>query len=285
MTEAVLNAPMKLSMPVTQANWPLRKKYVTLANDLTLAYVELGRASAPPLLLVHGYTDNSRSWSLMAPHLAAKHRLIIVDLRGHGASAAPEHGYTLGQMADDLLLLLDKLQVPRVGFVGHSLGSMIGQVFAQRYPDRLDKLVLIGSAASAAEACAAGSWLWENVQALRDPIDPDSRFIREWTSNPNPVDEEFIDNERREACAVPARVWRALVQELGTSDFGRRSPDINTPTLIIWGERDPFFDAAAQTILCNTIPHAQFVTFAKLGHNLIWEDPAGVAAAVARFLR
>ena len=222
---------------IKQADWNGAKRRARLPNGISLAYVELGNPKGPPVLLVHGYTDSSRSWSLPAPHLADKHRLILVDLRGHGASSAPECCYTVSDMTYDLRLLLDHLKIDKVDFVGHSLGSMIGQVFAQRYSERLRKLVLVGSTLSVVKAGAPGSWLSENVHALTDPIDQGSSFIGEWTTNPMPVDAEFIAHERREACAIPTRIWRAVLQEMYASEFGRLSSTITTPTLIVWAAR------------------------------------------------
>lgn len=269
---------------ISQGDWADAKRRALLPNGITLAYVEMGNPKGRPVLLVHGYTDSSRSWSLPAPHLAAKHRLIVVDLRGHGASSAPECCYTVSDMVYDMRLLLDHLKIETADFIGHSLGSMIGQVFAQRHGERLRKLVLVGSTLTAVKAAAPGSWLWDNVHALTDPIDPASPFIGEWTTNPMPVDREFIEHERREACAMPTHIWRAVLQEMYVSEFGRLSSTIETPTLIIWGGQDPLFSAEDQAALRRTIKGAEFVAFDSLGHNLQWEDPAGVAAVIGKFL-
>ena len=274
----------RITMKISQNDWAGAKRRVALPNGISLAYVELGNPNGRPVLLVHGYTDSSRPWSLPAPYLAAEHRLIAVDLRGHGASSVPESSYTVSEMTHDLHLFLDHLKIDKVDFVGHSLGSMIGQLFAQRHPDRVRKLVLVGSTLTAAKATAPGSWLWDNVHALTDPIDPGSPFIGEWTTNPTPVDGDFIEHARREACSIPTRIWRVVLKELCVSDFGRLSSTIDTPTLIVWGGQDPLFSAEDQTALRQTIKGAEFIAFDSLGHNLQWEDPAGVAAAIDRFL-
>jgi len=269
---------------IEQADWAGAKRRAALPNGITLAYVEMGNPEGRPVLLVHGYTDSSRSWSLPAAHLASRYRLIAVDLRGHGASSAPECCYTVPDMVHDLCLLLDHLKIAKVDFVGHSLGSMIGQVFAQRHADRLRKLVLVGSTLSAAKTTAPGSWLSDNVQALRDPIDENSVFIGEWTTNPMPVDPAFIAHARREACAIPTRIWRAVLQELHLAEYGRLSSTITAPTMILYGDQDPLFSAEDQQALREAIKDSEFVAFSKLGHNLQWEDPAAVAALIAHFL-
>src|SRR5688572_8592543 len=74
--------------PIDQAGWSDRKRNVTLPNGQRLAYVEMGDPRGSPVLLLHGYTDSSRVWTILAPQLAG-HRLIIPDQRGHGASDAP----------------------------------------------------------------------------------------------------------------------------------------------------------------------------------------------------
>src|SRR5262245_29262624 len=99
-----------------------------------------------------------------------------------------------------------------------------------------------------------------------------------------PVDAEFIAYERREACAIPTRIWRAVLHEMYVSEFGRLSSMIAAPTLIVWGGLDPLFDAEDQAALRKTIKDAQFLAFNDLGHNLQWEDPAGVAGAIAKFI-
>jgi pimeloyl-ACP methyl ester carboxylesterase len=276
--------PPSHRMTISQADWAGAKRCAMLSNGMTLACVELGNPDGRPVLLVHGYTDSSRSWSLPAPYLADKYRLIAVDLRGHGASSAPDCCYTISDMVHDLRLLLDHLMIDRIDFVGHSLGSMIGQVFAQRHGERLRRLVLVGSTLSAAKVGTPGGWLWDNVHALTDPIDETSPFIGEWTTNPTPVDLEFIAYERREACVIPTRIWRAVLQEMYVAEFGRLSSTITAPTLIVWGGKDPLFDAGDQAELRRAINGSEFVSFESLGHNLQWEDPAGVAAAIVKFL-
>ena len=277
--------PMKPGVAkIDQAGWAGAKRRAALPNGITIAYVEMGNPEGRPVLLVHGYTDSSRSWSLPAAQLTHRYRLIAVDLRGHGASSAPECCYTIPDMVHDLRLLLDHLKVEKVDFVGHSLGSMIGQVFAQRHPDRLRKLVLVGSTLSAAKTTAPGSWLSDNVLKLTDPIDEKSAFITEWTTNPTPVDPDFIAHARREACAIPTRIWRAVLQELHTAEYGRLSSTIAVPTMILYGGQDPLFSVEDQQALREAIKDSEFVAFSKLGHNLQWEDPAGVAALIAHFL-
>ena len=106
-------APTPVKPAVTkidQAGWAGAKRRVALPNGITIAYVEMGNPEGRPVLLVHGYTDSSRSWSLPAAQLAHRYRLIAVDLRGHGASSAPECCYTIPDMVHDLRLLLDHLE-------------------------------------------------------------------------------------------------------------------------------------------------------------------------------
>ncbi|WP_323009612.1 alpha/beta hydrolase [Paracoccus sp. (in: a-proteobacteria)] len=129
------------------------------------------------MVLIHGYTDNSRSWSLLAPELADRH-IYAVDLRGHGESAAPECCYTLMDFSHDLERFMVAQEIETADIVGHSLGSMTAALFAAQHPDMVDRLVLISTAATTPEA--AGDWLWENVPQLPETLDPDSQFMKDW---------------------------------------------------------------------------------------------------------
>ncbi|MGO4833361.1 alpha/beta fold hydrolase, partial [Rhizobiaceae sp. 2RAB30] len=142
----------------SQAEWADAKKMVKLPNGLSLAYVEMGNSEGKPTLLIHGYTDNSRSWSLIAPYLKDR-RLIAVDLRGHGKSDAPACCYAYSDFADDVSLFLDALGVAKADVIGHSLGSLTAQLLAAQHPDKVDQLVLISS--TTAIGGGPGSWLWD----------------------------------------------------------------------------------------------------------------------------
>ena len=141
LTAALPAAAEVLPMP-SQADWADAKKTVKLANGITLAYVEMGNSDGPPMLLIHGYTDNSRSWSLLAPYLKA-HRLLAIDLRGHGKSDAPQCCYGYADFANDAALFLDAMGIAKADVIGHSLGSLAAQLLAAQHPEKVDRLVLI----------------------------------------------------------------------------------------------------------------------------------------------
>jgi pimeloyl-ACP methyl ester carboxylesterase len=209
--------------------------------------------------------------------------VLAIDLRGHGASAKPACCYAYADLAHDLSAFLDAKGVKRASVVGHSLGSIAAQVLAAHEPGRVDKLVLIGS--TNRPMMARGDAYWTAVMALQDPIDPNGAFIQEHQSNPNPVDPVFHGHVVRESAAVPASVWRGVVRELVTSEFGRLSAEVRAPTLILWGDKDPLVDAQHQETLRAALPHARFRAYPGLGHNPHWEQPAQVGADIAAFLR
>src|SRR5258706_275105 len=118
---------------------------MVLPDGESLAYIDRGERSGSAVVLIHGYTDNARDWVRMLPYLSKHYRLILVDIRGHGRSSKPECCYTRLDFAYDIKLLLDALGVQKADIVGHSLGSIIAQTFAEYWPERTAHVVLISS--------------------------------------------------------------------------------------------------------------------------------------------
>src|SRR5687768_12535313 len=270
--------------PIDQAGWSERKRHVTLPNGVRLAYVELGDPRGSPVLLLHGYTDSSRVWTILAPQLA-RHRLIVPDQRGHGASDAPACCYSMSQMADDARLLLDALGVDQAAVVGHSMGSMVAQVMAAEHPERVTRIALIGSTALA--PVQRGNWMWEQIMALREPIAGNAEFLRQWgpQASPTPVDAEMVRWYEPEIAATAPHVWRGVIRELVAVPLGRHAADVRAPVLILSGGRDELFPAEHHRALVEAYPGAQAHVFADLGHNLILERPDEVGPVLAAFLR
>lgn len=264
-----------------QAQWADAKKTVKLANGHALAYVEMGSSDGKPTLLIHGYTDNSRSWSLVAPYLKDRH-VFAIDLRGHGKSDAPPCCYAITDLADDAAQFLDAIGIAKADVVGHSLGSMTGQLLAAQHPDKVNKLVLVSS--TLAVGSGPGTWLWDNISTLKAPIDPDSQFMKDWYSNPNPVDEDYINRERAESAATPMQAWQGVLWGTAVIDLTRIAPLVKSPVMILWGDQDPLFDASHQERLKSAYPKARFETFAGAGHNMFWEQPAKAGEMIEAFL-
>jgi pimeloyl-ACP methyl ester carboxylesterase len=264
------------------------KKTVALANGLNLAYVPLGDPAGPPVVLIHGYTDSARDWVPLVPYLSPHLRLILVDIRGHGRSDKPECCYTRLDFAYDIKLLLDALGVPRADIVGHSLGSIIAQTFAEFWPERTARVVLISSTGGPRPGAPPRKPAFDyaaQIRQLHEPIDPDSPFMVEWWASPTPVDEDFIRRERRDAAAIPLRVWLAVLEQgVIDSDLQRTLPKLTAPTLLIWGSKDPIMEEEVRQTLREALPRAQVQVLPGLGHNPFWEDPQRVAALINKFL-
>ena len=260
-----------------------QKKTVALPDGETLAYLDIGRREGTPVVLVHGYTDSARDWAPVAPLLASRFRLIIVDLRGHGASGKPDCCYTRFDFAYDIELLLERLQIARADVVGHSLGSIVAQTFAEVWPDATRRLVLISS--TGAGFRGTPDWM-RGVWELRDPIDPDSAFMRDWWHESERINPEFFSSrQRRDAAAIPAHVWQAIGDQslLGVS-LASMLPRVRAPTLLIWGGQDTVMDPAGRDSLRKGIPQAEVRTFPTLGHDLFWQEPDTLAKVLAGFL-
>jgi pimeloyl-ACP methyl ester carboxylesterase len=263
-----------------------------------LAYIDIGPASAPAVVLIHGYTDSARDWATLAPLLAAaKFRLIIADLRGHGASGKPECCYSRFDFAYDVKLLLANLQVNSANIVGHSLGSVVAQTFAELWPGATRRLILVSSTGTSFGLEESGgkvgsgstpqwpSWL-AGVARLQDPIDPESTFMRDWWKESMRVNPDFFSSrQRRDAAAIPAHVWRDIAdQTLLGEDLRRMLPRIQAPTLLIWGGRDTVMSEAGRDALRAGIKGNEVRIFPSLGHDLFWEDPRAVGSVMITFL-
>lgn len=265
------------------------KRSVKLPNGITLAYVELGAKQGKPVVLIHGYTDSARDWVPLVPYLAPDLRLILVDIRGHGSSSKPECCYTRVDFAYDIKLLLDHLRIQRADIVGHSLGSIIAQTFAEVWPERTDRVVLIASTGGPKAGMPPKQPKFDfaaSIRSLKEPIDPNSPFIVEWWASPTPVDQDFIRRERGDSAKIPLRVWRAVLdQGFALKDLQDTLPRLVAPTLLIWGSEDPIMEEDVRQTLREALPQAQVKVFDGLGHNPFWEDPKAVAASINAFLQ
>ena len=275
---AVANNPA----PVSQADWAKHKKFVQLPNGIRMAYLDLGDPNGEPLLLLHGYTDSSRSWSLAVPYLA-RYRLLIPDQRGHGATTAPECCYGQSQFGYDAKLFLDALKIKRAGIAGHSMGSMVAITMAAEYPSRVSKIALLGS--TALVPVKRGDWLYDSIAALQGRLDPNSQFAKDWhpANQPTPVDPAFANAVNHELLAIPGHVWHGVMRELSYVPVARHAADVKAPVLVLSGEKDPIFTAEHHASLLKAFPAARSHVYPKLGHNFLWEAPAEVGKRLAAF--
>ena len=114
------------------------------SQGLRLHYADWGNASAPPLLLVHGGLDHSRSWDHVARALRPNFHVIAPDLRGHGDSDwARGSSYSLADHVYDLTCLVKSEGLEKVAIVGHSMGGMVSLTFAGAFPEKVSRLVVL----------------------------------------------------------------------------------------------------------------------------------------------
>jgi non-heme chloroperoxidase len=266
---------------LAQANLA-RYSDISLKTGVRLRYAEQGDENGLPVILLHGYGDSSFSYSRVMPLLDAKYRIFALDQRGHGESDRPTSGYKFADFAADALAFMDARQIKKAVIVGHSMGSFVAQQIAVSAPERVEKLILIGSAATVRNDLVGE--LKKAVDELKDPVPVE--FIREFqygTVYQKPP-EDFMNRVIGESQKLPARVWREVMSGMLTADSKSRLGNIKTPTLILWGDREPIFKRAEQDELLAGIPHAVFKVYRGVGHCPNWERPEEVARDLEAFI-
>lgn len=256
---------------------------VMLAGGLTLEVAERGDGVGRVVIFLHGYTDSWFSFSRVIEALPARFHAVAPSQRGHGDSDRPLAGYAMEDFAADVVALMDARGIRRADFVGHSMGSVIAQRVAIDHPQRVRRLVLIGSAADVATNPALLG-LQEVVATLSDPIDP--AFVLDFQASTvaQPIAQDFLDSVVAESLKVPARVWIDALSGLMAVDTRGELAAIAAPTLILWGDRDDIFPFPDQLDLDLGIADSALVVYPGIGHGVHWEIPGQVAADVAAFL-
>lgn len=272
----------ELQTEIAQADWVGAKQSVDLDTGITMKYVEMGQEDGEPLVLIHGMTDNSRSWSLIAPYFADTYHLYMIDLRGHGDTDKPDmRMYDTALYAADVASFMDAMEIESADVMGHSLGSMITQTLAINYPEKVEKIVLESTASVVPSDL--GTYLYDTAKSFGEE-GPDDEFMAEWYANPNPVDEEFLEYEMSESQALPTYDWLQICKGFCYSDLTLVMPELEADTLILWGSADALFVQEDQDQIRELIPQAEFIAYEGNGHNIQWEIPETMAQDVIEFL-
>src|SRR6476659_7172281 len=150
-----LNLPTKVAAAPTAA---IADRYATV-NGVKLHYLVAGEGT--PVILLHGYAQNSHMWRPLMKELAQTHLVVAPDLRGFGDSAKAESGYDKKTMAQDVHALAQSLGIKKAGVAGHDIGLMVAYAYAAQYPAEVDRLALM-------DAFLPGVGDWTHVWLLRD---------------------------------------------------------------------------------------------------------------------
>ena len=240
-------------MMIPQSVPHLRFATKRLGTGPRVHYAEQGDPNGEPILFLHGWPDSWFSYSRVLPLLTPANHAYAIDQRGFGDSERPVAGYSVDQLAADAVAFLDAVGIGRATLVGHSMGSFIARRVAETRPERVRRLVLIGSAVMPLNEVTRE--VQEIVRGLEDPIPPE--FVRDFQASTIhvPVPEPFFEGLVSESLKAPARVWRSTLDGLLGFDDAAALRRIAAPTLIVWGDHDAVFASREeQKRLASAIP-------------------------------
>ena len=254
---------------------------VRLSTGVRLRYTEQGDPAGEAIVMLHGYSDSSFSFSPVLPLVSPRYHVFALDLRGHGGSDQPAKGYDIRDLAADVVAFLDAKGLPRATIVGHSLGSFVAQRIAVDAPARVSRLVLLGSAPTLRNEVIAE--LRAAVDTLSDPVPVE--FVRDFQLSTvySPLPDEFIERVVAESLVLTASVWQALAAGM-LAETPVPLSAIEAPTLVLGGDRDAVFSRAEQQALAAGIRRASRTEYAETGHAVHWERPGEVVRAIEGFV-
>ena len=254
-----------------------------LSTGPRLSYAIQGNTDGKPIVFLHGWPDSWFSFSRVLPLLAPRLHAFVPDQRGFGDSERPDSGYRIDDFATDVIAFLDAVSLERATLVGHSFGSFVARHVAITHPERVARLVLIGTGFSAANP------VMREVQAalidLKEPVP--LGFARDFQASTAyaPLPEPFFERIVAESMKLPARLWREIFDGLLAYDDVGKLAGIAAPTLLMWGEHDALFPREDQDRLLTAIQNAKLRTYQATRHCPNWERPEQVAADVQSFLQ
>jgi len=257
------------------------------AKGIRINYELSGKEGSPVVVLSHSLGSSLAMWELQLESLEPHFRVLRYDTRGHGGSDTPEGAYTMDQLGDDAIGLMDALGVEeRVHWVGLSMGGMIGQFIALNHPGRLRSLVLCDTAAIIPKESQP---VWEErIQRAREKGMQAlvQETLERWFTRPylekNPPEVGLI---RTHFLATPVAGYIGCSQAIRRINYLERLSEIRISTLIMVGENDPGTPVASSEAMHKRIPDSKLVVLPSAAHLSNVEQAEAFNESLVAFLR
>jgi 3-oxoadipate enol-lactonase len=258
-------------------------------DGVEIAYWTLGEGE--PILLITGLATPAASWYVLPTLLAeAGYQVIVVDNRDCGQSSGCEgKDYSIAEMAEDAVAVLDALEVDSTYLFGISMGGMIAQELVLNHPRRVQRLILVATNPGRPESIPPSAELLTAMFGPRPPVSPEEAMAQLLGKL---MGRGFAENNRElllrlakiritqgSDAAAFSRQWGAI---LGHSTWDRL-PEIGVPTLVIHGREDPLVPFRNGEMIASRIPGAELVALDGVGHFVPLEASAETIGAITSF--
>jgi 3-oxoadipate enol-lactonase len=247
-------------------------------SAVAVSYTVDGVPDAPVVVLSNSLGATRGMWDPQAPALAERYRVVTYDTRGHGESPAPAGPYTLDDLVDDLVALLDEVGAERAHVAGLSLGGMIAMRLAIREPHRVDRLAVLCTSARpdpqpfldrAALVRSGGTAPLAPVVAGR------------WLTPPYAAEHpDLVARLEAMIAAADDEGYAACCEVVARLDLRADLARITAPTLVVSGAEDPALPPEHQRVIADGIPGAELLTVSPGAHLANLEQPLQVTGAL-----
>ena len=263
------------------------------ANGVKLHYLDYGTAGRRPMLCVHGGAAHAHWFDFVAPGLTPGHHVLSLDLRGHGDSAwADPHTYSWKAYAEDLNVLVEKLDLTDFVLIGHSMGGMISLAYAATHPGRVGRLVIVDtimlmpmdhvSRMQEFGARPARSYATQDELIARYRLEPAETQM----AAPEVIRRMATHSGRQDAHGrwqhkADRRVYANFKQIAGVPLWEK----VKIPALVIKGEHSARFTPEELAEIRARAPQVQMAEVPASDHHITLDNPQGFVDAVRKFLR
>ena len=254
------------------------------ALHYTLRPARNGKARST-IVLSHALGCDLTMWDRLANVLAAEFDVVCYDHRGHGASDAPATLYTMHDLSDDAARLIRELDCGPVIWIGLSMGGMVGQELAIRYPELIQKLVIANSTSAYPDAVRD---VWQQriatvkengIEVIADAVM--ERYFHAGFRSERPA---TVASFRRRLVTTDPEGYIGCCNAVGTVDTTARLASVTAPVLVIAGELDQGAPVSMSETMANAITGAKLVVLADASHLAVAEQPQAFIDAVQTFL-
>ena len=253
------------------------------ANGIDINYAIEGEG--PWITLSHSLACNLHMWDEEARRLSKHYKVLRCDTRGHGASSAPPGAYSFDLLADDLHGLLQALGIQSTHFVGLSMGGMIGQTYALKYPGTFTSLALCDTT-SRYPADAGGAWL-ERIRIIEahgmEPLVAPT-LARWFTEGFRKTRPEVVEKVASMIRTTPAPCDIGCSHAFPKINLTARLKEIRCPSVVIVGKDDPGTPVAMAEEIHRGMPGSKLVIIPDAAHLSNLEQPEAFNQALAGFL-